>query len=296
MGEQQFYEAVQQKLTIYLETQGLEVCFEDVKKNNNQKLPALAIKREGEEFYPVIYLRNFYEQWKQGKQLEDIVEDMIEVWKKTKAQNIEVPESFFDFEEGKDRLFLRLVNLGMNGELWKDTPFLPWNDLALTVRWMVEESEDDVSSILITNKEVERWGVTVEEVFAAAKENTERLFPAKIQEFSSLSPISRNKPRRINMYILTNTKEINGATALCYSNVVWDFAKKLDSNLLILPSSIHEVILVEENDRIGIERYYDIVRGANETVVEEEDILSYQLYRCNKVTGEIKIVIKNSGI
>lgn len=294
MEEQQFYEAVKQHMERYMGGQGLEVCFHYMNKNNNQKLPVLTIQGEQEEFYPVIYLKSFYEQWQEGKTLETIVKEMIRIWQKANNQKMNVPESFFDFNKGKERLFFRLVNTGMNGDLWMKTPFLPWNDLALTVRWLVEESEEGISSILITEKEVERWGVSVEEIFKQAKVNTERLFPAKVIEFSSLFPQLSTVDGKRKMYILTNTKEVNGATALCYPGVVWELAKKLDRNLFILPSSIHEVILVEEHDRMSANDFYDMIRQANDTVVKEEDILSYQLYYCDKVTGEIKIVIKNS--
>lgn len=294
MGEEEFYCILKEKISEKMEKQGVDFCFEYITKNNNQKLPVLMIRGEREGVSPVIHLKNLYEQVQNGQTLEAVIEEVMYVWEKAMEQKVEIPESFFEFEEAKERLFFRLVNLGMNVQLWEDTPFLPWNDLALTVRYLVTESEEGISSILVTEKEITRWGVTLEEVFAEAKIHTKRLFPAKIMEFSSMFPTLLQEKESNQMYILTNTKEVNGATTLCYPNIVWEFAKKLDQNLFILPSSIHEVILVPENNAPYVEDLKDMIRQANTTVVEEEEILSYQLYYCDRATGEIKIVIKNS--
>lgn len=360
MGEQEFYDTIKETVQRYFEEDGIQVYLEQILKNNNKKMTVLMMKKEKETLAPVIYLKRFYNQVQEGRTLEHVIEDIVEIYEEA-SRGIEYDtKSFFDFDLCKEQLFLRLVNIGMNSELWETTPFLPWNDLALTVRWLVGESENGISSILVTEKELERWGITFEEVLEYAKENTKRLFPAKVvslrkfmtqslkeqgalEEQEYLEQQGYLKEQRIlgeqkylegqeylerqweveeqeylrkqktleeqelleeegleeqddseSMYILTNKIEVNGATVLCYPNLIWEFAKKMNFNVFILPSSIHEVILVPDRGNFYIEDLRDMVREANATVVAEEEILSYQLYYCDKNTGRIEIVIKSS--
>ena len=324
MGEQEFYDTIKETVQRYFEEDGIQVYLEQILKNNNKKMTVLMMKKERETLAPVIYLKRFYNQVQEGKTLEQVIEDIVEIYEGVSSGIEYDTKSFFDFDLCKKQLFLRLVNIGMNSELWETTPFVPWNDLALTVRWLVGESENGISSILVTEKELERWGITFEEVFDYAKENTKRLFPAKVvslrkfmtqslkeqgaleeqeyleqqgileeQEFLEEEGLEEQDSSE-SMYILTNKIEVNGATVLCYPNLIWEFAKKMNSNVFILPSSIHEVILVPDRGNFYIEDLRDMVREANATVVAEEEILSYQLYYCDKNTGRIEIVIKSS--
>ena len=105
------------------------------------------------------------------------------------------------------------------------------------------------------------------ELLLAARENTPRLFPAQmvdmdemIQRAGVCMPMDRSA---IPMYIMTNRQEVNGASVLLYDDVLQTFALKKKTDFYILPSSIHEVILVP-SDRI---------------IIIEKRIRSYQLQR-----------------
>ena len=54
--------------------------------------------------------------------------------------------------------------------------------------------------------------------------------------------------------------------------------QKLGENYYILPSSIHEVIVVPESKSPVKQDLEEMVREINETQVEEEEILSYRAY------------------
>ena len=84
--------------------------------------------------------------------------------------------------------------------------------------------------------------------------------------------------------------ELNGATCLSYREELWEFAQKKRHNFYILPSSIHEVLLVEDTGEFEYRRLREIVKQANESVVREEEILSYQVYYLQYQTGKIQIV------
>ena len=80
------------------------------------------------------------------------------------------------------------------------------------------------------------------------------------------------------------------ATAVCYPNVLHEFAMELDQNLYILPSSIHECLLLPDNGTYELEYLKNMVADVNHAVVSEDEILSYEVYYYDKATKQISIV------
>jgi len=94
----------------------------------------------------------------------------------------------------------------------------------------------------------------------------------------------------LKMYVLTNSLRINGANTILYKDVLRKFAKKLDSNLYILPSSIHEVILVPATSGVSPITLLKLVKDANEYAVTKEEWLSDNIYFYNYDADVISLV------
>ena len=62
----------------------------------------------------------------------------------------------------------------------------------------------------------------------------------------------------------------------------------MDCDLLILPSSIHEVLLIPDDHQKGYDFYMKMVDEVNRTQVEPEEVLSYKLYRYSKNKAEVE--------
>ncbi len=91
------------------------------------------------------------------------------------------------------------------------------------------------------------------------------------------------------MYILTNSAGINGATAMIYKDAIRNFANELKTDFYILPSSIHEVILVPYEERISKEELKDMVGEVNCTQVALEEVLSDRVYIYRRETNMIEL-------
>lgn len=149
---------------------------------------------------------------------------------------------------------------------------------------------------MITNRQVKEWGITVNDLVLAAQQNTPRLFPAKIIDMEEMLAGMRSFiscPSAIPMYILTNEQEVNGASALLYGDVLKDFANKKGTDMYILPSSIHEVILLP-SDRINDPtKLLSMVHDANTTVVSIGDVLSDSVYYYDRKTDYITEIVSD---
>lgn len=153
-----------------------------------------------------------------------------------------------------------------------------------------------VSTSLITNKQVKEWGVSVNDLVLAARQNTPRLFPAQIIDMEEMLAGMVSfilYPSTIPMYILTNKQELNGASALLYGDILKDFANKKGADMYILPSSIHEVIMVPADRINDPTKLLSIVHDANTTVVSIGDVLSDSVYYYDRKKDQITEIVSD---
>ena len=192
----------------------------------------------------------------------------------------------------RGRVIYRLVNYEKNKEILEDCPHIRLYDLAVTFRWVARIDDVGVSTSLITNKQVKEWGVSVNDLVLAARQNTPRLFPAQIIDMEEMLAGMVSfilYPSTIPMYILTNKQELNGASALLYGDILKDFANKKGADMYILPSSIHEVIMVPADRINDPTKLLSIVHDANTTVVSIGDVLSDSVYYYDRKKDQILV-------
>ena len=131
----------------------------------------------------------------------------------------------------------------------KYTPYERFLDLAVTYRWAAYRNHDGMASALVRNKELLLWGVTKEQMMKDAKENTEKIFPPVMRKIQSVIPV-KITDMEIPLFVLSNGDYMNGASVMLYKDPLRDFANYMGHDLYILPSSIHEVILLLDDEYV----------------------------------------------
>jgi hypothetical protein len=218
-------------------------------------------------------------------------------------------EFFADFEKVKGRIVYKLINYQKNQEILKEIPHRKIFDLAIVYYCLISNDSIGNATILIFNKHMDMWGVLEEELYSISERNTERLLGMEIknmddimmeilqdsvdgrmggEESRQVMESMKEDGKRSPMYVLTNREKMNGAICILYSQVLNDFAQAIGNDLFILPSSIHEVILVPAEPGITKEELERMVKEVNETQVEEEEVLSNQVYFFSRRSGKIK--------
>lgn len=294
MEFKEFLEQVQDRIPDYLLQFNIDsIRLERVLKNNGVVCTGLVIGLEGENVSPNIYMEYYYSLVKKGEAMEKVLEAIASEYK-TARQRMEVQEQFeLDKNKLKDRVFLRLVNYEKNKELLEDCPYIPFNDLAITFRYLVNINDEGISSALINNQELKLWEVNLEYLMKYARENTLRLFPPMIRSMkemlSEMCSFVGELPENPTIYVLSNKQCINGATCLIFKEVLEDFAKKLKTDFYILPSSIHEVLLVPIKEVWNRDELLELVRNVNENVLEQMDFLSDNIYIYDRTKGAVYI-------
>lgn len=294
------------------ERESYKVELHKITKNNGIVLDGITIRKKGECISPNIYLNSYFEYYQMGKPLSVIMEEIIYRYQKAKEENFKIVD-VRDFGAVKEHIVLRLVNYKKNKEQLKKCPHKKYLDLAVTFRYIASKDRIGIASSLISNTEFEAWNIELDELYQMALFNTMKEFPWQMDSLAKviadclknknpdilpkemLADIEKfeDKENRVNMYVLTNDTGINGATCILYDNVIKHFAKVQDANIFILPSSIHEVMLVPENVETEPEFLANLVVEANNSAVGLIDLLSDNIYYYDKEKDQIYIYGQN---
>lgn len=277
--------------------EGKVVELRSVLKFNNVRLCGLTITEEGKNISPTIYLESFYEAYCRGASLSAIVDALVDSYLNVPLKE-SVDVSFFkNFEKVKGRIAYRLLNVEKNRELLADVPFIPYLDLAICFFYSFGDMAAGEGSILIRRSHMEMWNTDVRELFLLAQENTRKLFPVDLMRMQTLlegmlGDEGKEMPdemEQVNIYVLTNTKRVQGAAAMLYPDVLAELAGKLGSSFFIIPSSVHELILVPFRKDISVSALKNMIYEVNHTQLGPEDVLSDSLYAYD---GNDKRIIK----
>ncbi len=257
-----------------------KIKVEKVSKNNGVQYTGIVIVLEGENIAPNIYLDYYFSLYKQGVTLDTLLKIIRDEYISAR-KSLSKQELSTEFENLDTKIFAKLVNYDRNRELLEECPHIPFLDMAITFRYLVKMDEEGIASALIYNKDMEKWNHTVDSLYELAKENTIKLFPPSIKRMDTLLEDIGDysiMPKAKRLFVLSNDKGINGATCMIYKDILKDFAKEQGGDIFILPSSIHEVILLLSKEDIEREGLCDMVAEVNKFAVSELEYLSDKVY------------------
>lgn len=281
------------------------VTVKDVVKNNGVKLKGLIIQAPHQNICPTIYLEYFYQMYCENQADDDSLKDIELAIFRTylrDGNNKKIEMSWFmEWSKVKERICCKLINYESNRELLKQLPHIQVLDLAVVFYYSFLDSILGDGTIQIYNNHLEMWGITQEELLEVAKKNTQKLFPCVID---SMMQVVKEMMRAEGlpydaedfsatespMYIVTNKQKVYGAINLFNVELLREFANlKNKCNFWILPSSLHEVLLVPDDGRACAVELLNMVTEVNSTQVMPEEVLANSIYKFVYATGEIRL-------
>ncbi len=281
MTYDEFKDAILDRASEYY-PQDYSVQIRDVEKMNGLVLQGLLITREGVNVSPTIYLNQFYEKFKEGKSLDDIFEEIARLYEDSGKDSPMDFGFFFDYDEVKGRLCLKLINHDMNRSLLSGIPHIPYLDLEIVFFYLLEGYEADTASILIRNEHAANWGVCAQDLLKHALVNTPKLFSPRFFTMSNLLKdmgMWDGEPNGdIPMHILTNERKTFGASSLLYPDLLAKIGDEFGDDYYLIPSSIHEVILIQKRDLGDVSELNNMIREVNLTQLSHDEILSNHYY------------------
>lgn len=277
----------------------VSVTLNHVMKNNGTELDGITIMEKDKNIAPTIYINSFYDRYREGVSLKAVVSEIIRIYNQNK-NSININSDYFEnYENVRKTIVYKLVNYQKNKKLLEDVPYKRVLDLAVVFYCLIEQRKGVSATALIHNEHLRIWNVTEDEIYNDALKNTPVLLAGSIVPMSKiLSEIAGTAPADNDekvceytgediLYVLTNSSRVNGAACILYDNLLKKFANDVHSDLYILPSSVHEVIIVPKKNAFDKSELADMVREVNEQGVSQDEILSDNVYEYNRKNGLI---------
>lgn len=286
LNYQDFVEQLKDNLLLRV-SQEVQLEVYPVLKNNSLHLDSLVLYREDRPVSPNFYLQDYYEKYQTGHSIDRLAEEILDYWEKVGGLSPgKVPGMLF--EDCCEKIVYRLVNAGKNQELLERIPYIPFMDLAIIFYYLVSKDEQGISSVRISNEMMERWKIDTRMLLQWAEKNTRGFFPERCSPLSSLlehllfhggeKMPDFQAPATSEPYILTNSNGINGASAWLYPGVPEKLADYFGRNYYILPSSIHELLILPDAKQFTQDELRAMVAQVNRDCVLPEEVLSENIY------------------
>lgn len=238
----------------------------DTVKNNGTRRCGLVFRKSEETMAPTIYLEEFYTQYQEGMSEEELADSIYNIYQQVRVKELYPYKDVLDYQKIKNKIVYKLVHKEMNTDFLKEVPFKEFKDLVILPYVLFENEEFGIATLQIKNEHLNSWKVEAEEVFSMAKKNTPQLLPMELFQLTE------------DMYVMTNSAKNLGAAVILYPDSLEYAYKKLEEDFFVLPSSIHEVILVPQSFGAKIRHLQSIVKEINESEVRPEEILANSVY------------------
>lgn len=264
---------------------GLQVGIQRIKKNNGLELDGLTILEEGMNVSPTIYLNGFFEEYLE-KGVHAVAEKIIAVYERNKPKQPLDISFFTDMKKVGPKIKWKIINYQKNGNLLKEVPHVKFLDLAVVFIVVLESGhEEGVATILIHHHHLGFWGMSTEELYNLALENTVNdyeIIPMSdiVQEIMDVGSVGNFLAgERMEMSVLSSYSKLHGASGMLHSSILKRYMRENQvEKLVIIPSSIHEVLLIPCNELPEMAGLSDMVKDVNATQLLPEEILSDNVY------------------
>lgn len=264
----------------------------------------LNIRRSDRKIGTAVYLDEIYEEYTKAPEPDCMAAITDRIIRKL-GQPDEIMDKVAGLAEGienyqnvKDKILFKLVNTKDNLKLLEQVPHIPYLDLSVVFFICLSITEKaGMTTALIRNEYAQCWNITAEELYQEAEKNTPEVLPVEFKSLlETLFDISKDLTNQglpisetdigmalqvsgtPELYVLSNDMGMHGASVILYPDILKKYAEHFHSNLIVLPSSSHEVLLLPCEDVEEADKMSELVKRINETQVPREDWLSDHVY------------------
>lgn len=263
-----------------------EVELLEIPKNNGVVCEAVVLKRPQSRVAPAFYLEDFYDLCCEGETLEVLAAGIWEQFEREVPDDLLSPDFFTRWENVRQRIYPRLINYEMNRAQLAELPHLKWMDFAVVFFYWVEEETLEDATVLIRDEHLKMWGILGTELSDAAIANSQRDLPPYFGDLCGLLDglvgEREEAQRALPMYILTNRKKQFGAACLLYPGILECMSRRIKSDYYILPSSIHECIVVPVSGNYSSQELKEMVTEINGKYVHPQEVLANAVYEYSR--------------
>ena len=268
----------------------VKVSVNEVNKLN-ESYEAITVTPEGSNIGVNMSIEKFYDAVQEGTPYDSVVDKAVETIGRGIEQRPDIDvAALTDYSQMKEKLAMEVVSAEANKEMLENVPHQNMEDMAVVYRFILSSDDEGRASVLVTNQILENMGVTPEQLHADAMENAPQIKPAEIKgmsevmaemmgiEQAEMMGIVPVDPKDEQMFVATVPDKVHGAGVLAYQDFMDQAAERVGGDFFILPSSIHEVLIVPDNGKMDLKDLENMVKEVNATQVAPADKLTDSVY------------------
>lgn len=273
-----------------------EITEENIEKMN-ESYDSIVIKPAGASIATIIHIEDAFEAFEKGTELREMILGAREEDAELKAMVKSIADEmenepqfdmsiFDDYKQVKSRLSMQIVSAERNAELLEDVPHEMIEDMAVVYRVLMTQPGVGSGTVttLVTNEMLKNYGITDSQLKKDAMRNAPNVKPVKIRDMSEtvkdfdleLAPDVSVENGKI--FVASVTDNVYGAAVIAYPNFLDNAAAILRSDFFVLPTSIHEIILVKDDGNVDADDLKNLVTAVNAAQVDPADQLTDNVY------------------
>lgn len=304
MNRNEFINYVAENVRLYLPQtfESAQVSVVESIKENGRKIPALLIRRQGDILVPSILLEGAYNDYKSGKSLEACVKWIADL--RVKYDNPKCLSDLRyvkDYEAIKNKLKIKLCDLELNRDWLKDKAYTLHGDFAAVYYVVIYEGKEQDFSTPVVKQLMEEWNISLKQIHedALLSERAKQAFLFEMDDYISSVMTGNGNIRNLldgkatwhpetaetPMLCLTNSNLRDGASMILQEDIMKQAGEIIGSDFYVLPSSIHETLLVPDTGIVDTSRLSWMVKEVNETRLDLCDRLSDKVQYYDRAKG-----------
>lgn len=295
MTYQEFVENVKEKLAVREELKNVTLSVESRMKNNGFERTGIIFAEKGKEASPLFYMEESFQKYVNGECLDVIIEDIITTWKQVQVE-MEKKILSYDLEHYnsiKNSIQYRLINYEKNKDMLNNVPHRKYLNLAVVYVLNLSENDYGMETMLITNKHMTLWKVSLDEIENQAKNSVfnsaERFQMIGLNQLIEERVGIKEPEEYETMYVLTNMYRNYGANVILCQDFMEKVAERLNCDFYAIPSSVHEIILIKWNDAPSKEEMNEMLNEVNRSQVPEDEILGDKVFYYSRKEKKLSI-------
>lgn len=201
----------------------------------------------------------------------------------------------------KPKLMMEIISQKGNEERLKRLPHHKIEDLALVYRLDMGDRAGNKMTSVITNRQLGTFGISAEQLHQDALMNAPVSHPASLRPiYEVLAAMMGKDPEEISpdepmMLVATTQDDFMGASVIQYPGFLEQAAERIGKDFFILPSSIHEVLLVPDDGILDFHELAEMVQSINEAQVTPAERLSDNVYHYDKMDRVFELADKTAS-
>lgn len=311
MNYEKFKSDLKELLETELANRGIDV--EKITEENIEKMndsyDSIVVRPVGASIATIIHTKDAFEAFKSGTELREMIlgapeEDTeLKAMVRTIADDIENEPQFDlsvfdDYKKVKSRLSMQIVSAERNAELLDNVPHERIEDMAVVYRVLVTQpgTGNGTATTLVTNAMLKKYGITDSQLKKDAMRIAPSIKPVKIRDMSEtidnfdleLAPDVSVENGKI--FVASVTDNSYGAAVIAYPNFLNTVAAMLRSDFFVLPTSIHEVIIIRDDGDMDADDLKNLVTAVNAAQIDPADQLTDNVYHYDMYSNVFEMI------